>query len=335
MSGLRRAGSAAIAWIIAGALVISGLAACSADAPSAEAPAPAAAAPHAVAILEPPRLEIGGTAVVEVVVSVPTGSRVTALPVPEETPGLWVLEAQGPSVESHPGRDLHRTQFRVRARETGLFAWPGGEILTFRPDGQELRLTLEPRPFRVESVSEELPEQRTFFSYEAPSGRATSRDLRREWIAGLTGACLALAAVALIGFVRRSRAAETQAASVPLPDASPWRAAQAALAAAVEIAESDPVRAADMASAGLRLYVDRRFQASTSTATTEELRGAEIPFLLTTRWEALLDLLARLDALRFPRPAADPSAARDALRSVVEDAQRLVTDAPPRGGDLT
>ncbi len=299
--------------------------------PETVSPVAATAAPHAMAILEPPRLEIGGTAVVEVVVSVAPGSRVTALPVPEKTPGLWVLEVQGPSVESLPGRELHRTQFRVRARETGAFAWPGGEILTFRPDGSEQRLALEPRPFRVVSVSDELPEQRTFFSYEAPSSGTPTGSLRREALAALAGAASTLALLGLIAFVRRVRGARDAEAQAPPIDAAPWRAAQATLAAAGEIAESDPVRAADMASIALRLYVDRRFQAATGTATTEELRDRQAPFLLTTRWSELLDLLGALDALRFPRPAADPTAARDALRAVVERAGRFVADSPPRG----
>lgn len=317
------------AALLATALLGPTLLACAESETAAPVAAPAAA--HAVAILEPPRLEIGGTAVVEVVVSVAPGSRVTALPVPEKTPGLWVLEAKGPTVEALAGRELHRTQFRVRARETGLFAWPGGEILTFGPDGSEQRLPLEARPFRVVSVSEELPEQRTFFSYEAPSMAERGGSARREALAALAGAAGTLAILGLIAFVRRTRAARTAEEAPSLAEPAPWRSAQATLAAAGEIAETDPVRAADMASAALRLYVDRRFQAATGTATTEELRETPAPFLLTTRWSELLDLLEALDALRFPPPAPDLAAARETLRAVVERAGHFVADAPPQG----
>ncbi len=315
-------------WIAA--LGVALLVAC-AEPPAAtseEAP-PAPATPQAIAILEPPRIEIGETAVLEIAVSVPTGSRVAALPVPDETPGLWVLSAEGPTLESHPGRDVHRTWFRVRARETGSFAWPGGEILAFAPDGTKLQLLLEPRPFRVDSVLGDLPEQRSFFSYREPEAPSNAFDSRSLWLAGVAGALLALGGVALVGFVRRVRAAQ-RAPAAPSPGEAPWRSAQATLAAATEIAATDPVRAADMASAALRIYVDRRFRANTVTATTEELRETEPPFLLTTRWERLVDLLGRLDELRFP-PASDASARQQRLLAVVGEAQAFIEDATPRG----
>ncbi len=290
----------------------------------------APATPQAITIMEPPRFEIGETAVVDVAISVPPGSRVTALGVPEETPGLWVLDAVGPTVEQQAGRDVHRTRFRVRARATGTFAWPGSSILAFTPEGEEFRLTLAPRPFRVSTVSDEVPGKRTFFSYREPSALRSGGDGGNALVSGLIGALLAYASVALLVFVRRTRNASAAPVDAPTP-AAPWRATQAALAAANEIAEEDPTRAADMASGALRHYIDGRFGTDTTRATTEELRRLAAPFLLTTRWEKLMAVLEGLDQERFPPVQQDRAAQTAALREVIARAQDWVSDAAPRG----
>jgi hypothetical protein len=290
---------------------------------------PAPASPQATVILEPPRIEIGETAILEIAVSVPSGSRVTALPVPEEPPGVWVLEAEPPRIEKLPGRDVHTTRFRVRGRETGSFVWPAHELTVIDPEGREQLLSIPARPFRVASVVNELREQQTFFSYRVPSTLEPAAE-GGALLPGLIGALLAWASLGLLLFVRRVRRARVAEPPPPEPSPVPWQAAQSTFAAAAEIAESDPIRAADMASAALRVYTDRRFASHTRTATTPQLRAEEAPWVLTTRWGPLLDVLERLDELRFRPLESDLEARRDEVRRAIDDARSFYLDSPTR-----
>ncbi|MCP3986351.1 MAG: hypothetical protein GY723_18380 [bacterium] len=314
----------AITW---GALLA--LMACSEAQPPARPPAPVT--PAAALILEPPHLEIGETATLEVAIAVPPGTRVGPVPAPDETPGLWILDVDGPSESNSPERDVHRTRFRIRARETGSFEWPASEVRIILPDDREQVLEVPARAFQVRSVAQDVPGQLTFFSYRSPVFQGERARPADVVLPALVGAALALAGVGLLAWVRRSRAARQLSEAEPNLGNAPWRTAQAALAAAGEIAESDLPRAADMASAALRVFVDRRFRAQTTRATSEELRSGEAPFLLTTRWEPLLDLLEQLDALRFPPQTDDPRTAVQTFRGTIETAQAFVTDATPRG----
>ncbi len=300
-------------------------------APEPAPPPPVApTTPQAVVILEPPRLEIGDTATIEVAISVPPGSRVSALAPPAHPPGLWVLGVEGPFVETLPGRDVHRTRFSVRARETGSFSWPAAELQGVTPDGRELALRVPPRPFQVVSVAEELPGQRGFFSYRRPTRERTAHGLAERLVPALVGAALALAGMALVSFVRRVRGARAGAAPRPPPETAPWCEAQRALAAAAARVDGDPIRAADLGSLALRRYLDQRFGTDTVTSTTEELRQRRTaPFLLTTRWEELLSLLEAFDALRF-RPPDPREGVADPLRETLRRAGEFVADTIPR-----
>jgi len=305
------------------------LLACS-EAPPPERP-PAQATPAATLILEPPRLEIGETATLEVAIVVPPGTRVGPVPSPDEIPGIWVLGIDGPSMSSSLERDVHLTHFRIRAREVGSFTWPATHVQIVRPGHPEQRLEIPARSFRVRSVVKDVPGQLTFFSYRESTRLGDRGEVRGVVLPALVGAALALAGVGLVVLVRRARALPKTSGMEPKRDEAPWRATQAALAAASEIAGNDLPRAADMASAALRVFVDRRFRTHTTRATSEELRGRKPPFLLTTRWERLLDLLERLDALRFPPRSGDLQVGVHALRNVIEEIQAFVTDAVPRG----
>ncbi len=295
---------------------------------------PAVSGPAATTILEPPRLEIGETAAIDVAVAVPPGAKVGPVETPRETPGLWVLAVSGPTVERTPEREVHRTRFRVRAKETGDFAWPASRVSIDLANGTEQVLDVPARPFRVHTVAHDVPDQLTFFSYRSPALLGEERGGGGVLLPALVGAALALAGVGLVGWVRRARRVRDAPPAEPAPSQVPWRSAQAALAAAAEVAESDLPRAADMASAALRVFVDHRFHTRTTRATSEELRASEAPFLLTTRWERLLELLERFDALRFPPPAANGGADPGRLRAAVEDAQAFVRDATPRGNAM-
>lgn len=306
-------------------------AACGSEPAAVREPVPLApASPQATVILEPPRIEIGATAILVIAVSVPSGSRVTAVQVPEDPPGVWVLAAEAPRIEKLEGRDVHTTRFRVRARETGSFVWPAHELTVIDPQGEERRLPIPARPFRVVSISKELPDQRTFFSYRVPGSLEPAGD-SGALVSGLIGALLAWGSVGLLLFVRRVRRADGAVAASAEPAPAPWHAAQSTLAAAAEIAETDPVRAANMASAALRVYTDRRFGSRTTTATTPQLQSTKAPFVLTTRWAPLLDLLQRLDELRFPPPDFDLETRRARLREVVDDARAFIDELQPRG----
>lgn len=309
-------------------LLLAGLA-CS-EAPPAERP-PAVATPSATLILEPPHLEIGETATLEVAIAVPPGTRVGPVPTPDASPGLWVLGVDGPFAEHSPQRDVYRTRFRIRARETGSFTWPTSQVQITLPGRGEQVLEIPARSFRVHSVLRDVPDQLTFFSYRAPAFLGEGRESTGVVLPALVGAALALAGVALIALVRRARAARDATKLEHVPANTPWLPARAALASATEIAEQDPVRGAFMASAALRSFVDQRFRTRITRATSEELRERKVPFLLTTRWQCLLELLERLDALRFPPLAEDRPAAVNALKSVIEETQAFVADATPRG----
>jgi hypothetical protein len=98
--------------------------------------------------------------------------------------------------------------------------------------------------------------------------------------------------------------------------------------AALQRAEADtgdPVHAADLASEALRSWAAERFRAPRlRSATTEELAREAPPFLLTTRYPALLAVLQAFDALRFP-PLREAKGFE--LRAALQHAREFVADA--------
>jgi hypothetical protein len=296
--------------------------------PAASAPPELAAAEtppamlRASVVLEPPRIEIGDRFSVEVAVVTPPGHRVAPAAVPKAVEGLWILEAERPSVEQQPGRWVHRQRFRARARATGPFTWPALELDVEAPDGTRQVVSAPERPFEVVSLLVEHPEQRSFFSYRRP--RLGGEAVGSPWLPALLGALFTLAGVGLFALVRRARSGAPFAAEGPAAlEADGGEAALLAALGHAEAEASDAVAAADLASAALRSWAARRFRApALRWATTEELSASAPPFLLATRWAALLAVLRELDALRFPplRPGAGARA-----REAIAQASAFVT----------
>lgn len=319
----------------AGVLALLLAAACGAPEPAA-GPPPAPVTPRATTVLEPPVLEIGDTAVVEIAVATPPGFEVTPPEPPEEVPGLWLLGAEVPQVARTPERHVHRTRFRVRARDTGAFVWPAQPLEVVDAAGEPVPLTAPERPFEVVSQLGEDDAPQSFLSYRtAPvEGAQTGPGAA---LAALAGALGALAAVGLVLLVRRVRAAERGAragegAPALVGLVAPWRAAHATLEAAQTQAEAEPQRAADLVASALRVLAARRLDPGLLTRTTEELAARPAPPGLESAWTELVALLRELDALRFAPgdPAPTPEDA-DAVRALLARGRVLADRLGPRG----
>jgi hypothetical protein len=288
---------------------------------------PVPVAPRAGAVIEPPDLRIGDVAVVDVAVVVPPGHRVQPLPAPERVPGLWILEAEELPVERGPSHHVHRTRFKVRARETGEFTWPAQVAVVETPTGERLEVESMERPVRIHEVTGDFAGRREPFSFRAPPEARRDQGFALPALLGAGGTALALALLALVRRVRR----RPLAPPVRAPHETSWRATQAALEAALERIGADPVAAADAASAAIRVYVSRRYGAVAETATTEELAAREPPLGAGSRWPELLRLLRALDAFRFRSGASgDPLECRE-LAATLRAAQRFVSEAAPHG----
>ncbi len=287
------------------------------------APEPPPATLRASVVLEPPRIEIGDLFTVEVAVVTPPGHRVAPAQVPKAIPGLTIVDAERPTVSHEPGRWVHHQRFRARARSTGPFSWPALELGVEAPDGTRQSVTADARPFEVVSLLAEHPELRSPFSFRSP--RLGDEPGRGPWLPALLGSLFTLAALGLVGLVRRVRERGPASPATLAPDAG-VEAAAAVLAALRDAeAAADPVRAADLASEALRRWAAERFRAPLLLwATAEELAARPPPFLLSTRYAALLRALAAFDALRFPPPDA---AAPAELRAAFTRAREFVAGA--------
>jgi hypothetical protein len=288
-------------------------------APRAEAarePVPPASL-RASVVLEPPRIEIGDVFAIELAVVTPPGHRVAPAPVPKAVPGLVIVGADRPSVTHGPGRWVHHQRFRARARSTGPLRWPALELGVEAPDGTRQTVVAPERPFEVVSLLDEQPERRSPFSFRSPH---LAEERSGPWLPALLGSLFTLAALGLVALVRRARrGGEALPASALAAEPENGAVLLAALGRAE--AEGDPVRAADLASEALREWAAERFRAPfLRSATTEELAARPPPFLLTTRYPALVAALAALDALRFPPPRDD---ARPALADALARARAL------------
>jgi hypothetical protein len=259
---------------------------------------------RATLVIEPPRIEVGDPFDVELAVVTPPDHVVLPAPVPKATPGLWILEAERPSVERQPGRWVHRQRFRARARATGSLVWPALDVEIEAPDGTKSVLRAPERPFEVSSLLAEHPEQPSFFRYRTPELERSGA--RGVWLPALFGALFALAGVGLFAWVRHVRLASAAAAralaELPAPSGADGAALEALRHASA--AADDPVRAADLASAALRAWAAERSRTpGLRAATLEELSARTAPFLFTTRYARFVELVRELDALRFPPPA--------------------------------
>jgi len=277
-------------------------------------------------VLEPSRLELGDVAELEIAVVTPPGFGVRGAGPPPETPGFWLLSSETLPVTKEPGRWIHRTRLRVRAREVGRFHWPAWPMIVENADGAASPLSIEGRDIDVSSV---LPE---FTGREGPFGlrRAAGRGGGDPLWAAAAGALAMLALIGLVALVRRERrrraARESGLEAGPSRASTPaWEDAGRAFDEAGR--EADPNAAADAIAAAIRRYLERRFGVSTGAFTTEELAAAATPFVVRSRWPRYLDLLRELDALRFP-PAPEDASPR--VAAALAEARALVADSTPR-----
>ena len=324
MNAASRLGAHTALWGLAVALLAPG-----AGCGEAAVPATAPTAPRATLVLEPPEIGIGGVAVVELAVVTPPGHHARPFQPPPEIPGFWLLDAETLPVEKHPGRWVHRTRIRIRAREVGRFVWPAGSVAIESPDGKVAALALAALPLVVTSVLLELPDRSTPFgarSLPAP------RDGAGRWGAAGAGAAAALAAVALVALVRRTIQRRTRPATLPpKPPEPPWIRARAELRKAGAATSADPLAAAHLIAVALRRYMAGRFGADAPARTTEELRAAAPPFAATSCWPVFLTILHDLDAIRF-RPeaqAGERAIVSERVGALLEQAKAFVEDSIP------
>jgi len=188
-------------------------------------------------------------------------------------------------------------------------------------------LALPAQPFTVASVSERMPDRLEPFGLRAPEPTRRGGFLAPA-LAGSLATLLALAGVSAWRRGRERRRARGR--SEAPDDAQPWTSADAELAAALARLDDDAHAAADATAMALRRYASRRALRPVEALTTEELAAQAPPGRLRSRWPALLDLLRRLDALRFPG-GLERAESRSALRELIGEARAFVSDSiPPR-----
>lgn len=312
----------------AAVLVASALGAVSAlGAAAAEPPFSAPPAIRGTLVLEPSRLALGDVALLEIDVVTPPGFTVHEAGPPPETPGFWLLASEPQPVEKAPGRWIHRTRLRVRARALGEHAWPAWPMVVESPEGVSSPLVIEGRAIAVRSVLNEIAGREGPFGLRSAPGALRGGD---ALVPALVGALVTLALVGLVALVRRERRrrsarAPELARAVGAPGGAPWQEAQQALELAAQ--RPDPNACADAAAATLRRYLARRYGVSIAPFTTEELTAGGTPFAVRSDWPRYLALLAELDALRFP-PAPAEAGARAA--AALTAARALIADSTPR-----
>lgn len=291
---------------------------CGAEQAPARYAAPATA--RAALVLEPPVVAVGDVAALELAVVTRPGQSVKPFELPTQVEGFWVVERLPFRVAKETSRWVHSAQLRLRAIEVGRFEFPGGSVEVAAPDGGTSVLDYEPLPLEVVSTLSDPPSRQTPYGvrtlpFEGDRGGSSA-------VAFAAGALLALASVGVLLLVRRRLAARDAADASPPPrPVPPWEAARARIAEARERLERDPRGSLDLASAALRAYAVGRFGGDATVRTTQELRASQPPFTMTTRWAAFVDLLADLDAARFPATPVPAKRARtlvDAVAGFVE-----------------
>jgi len=288
-------------------------------------------ASRGVLILEPPRLEIGDVASLELVVVTPPHCRVLPAELPP-TPGLWVLERREDPVERAGGRWIHRTRLRVRPRELGRHEWPALVVLVEDDGGRRSPVAIEGRSFEVVSILPQLPARAGPFGPQSPEPPET-----RTW-SSLLAAALGAGALALGFGIRRAlrwrgaRKDKSVPASLDTGTSTPWEWARDGLEAAQALARQDPRSAATAGARLMRGYVDRRYGTDIRGATTDELATGTPRWFLRSRWPQLLEIFRALDHERFRPDAASPQERSRRVCAVLESAQRFVAESAQQGG---
>lgn len=314
-----RVGRAALAGFVAACAL-----GCVAEEPELLHAAPAQ--PRASLLLEPPQVPLGGVADVVLAVVTPPEWSVRPAPPPSDLLGFVWIDSEPAELVREPARWIHRTRMRIRALDVGHFSFPAGSVEVVSPEGEAGSLEYAALPFEVVSGLSDTPTRRVPFGVRLLPRTLESRGAVLGAFAA--GAGLALVGVGLVFLARRRLAASPESPERP-PGIPPWLWAREELARARTELERDPRAALDGAARSLRAYVVSRFGGDANVRTTPELEVAKPPFTLTTRWSGLVELLAALDAARFPEAAPDGSADGEATRLVSAVADFIDATTPP------
>ena len=309
----------------AGLVGLFALLACSGE-ETPQTPGPPAAI-HGAVVIEPNDLRVGDLLTLEITVVTPPGHRVRPVELSETIAPLWLLDAEALPVQRSVERWTHTTRVRARVRQApGRYNWPEQEITVESPEGKTKPLVLAAREFRVASVSDAVPDRLEPFGLRVPEPVEGGGGGLGH---GLLGSAATLLLLGAIHGARRWRSRQRIPRAAP-DSTPPWTVADRELEAALARAVEDPHGAADGAAQTLRRYVHRRANRPIETLTTEEIACQRPPGRLRSRWPDLVDLLRRLDSLRFPGDL-DGEAGRASLRDCLADARQFVSDSiPPR-----
>jgi hypothetical protein len=285
----------------------------------------APAQPRAALILEPPRVALGGVAELELAVVTRPGWSVRPQPAPSGLQGFAWIGREPARVAREPARWVHRLPMRLRALDVGRFEVPGGSVEVVSPEGEVRSLAYEPLVLEVLSGLSDAPSRDSPFGVRLLPRRVASPAALLGAFAA--GAGFALAALGLLLLARR-RLAQPMGSPPSPAGRPPWEWAREELARARELLAGEPRAALDAAARTLRRYVASRFGGDARVLTTPELQVAKPPFALTTRWQALVALLAELDKARFPAPPPAEQAREQAERLLAEVASFVDATTP-------
>jgi len=282
---------------------------------------------RASVVLEPPILQVGDVASLDVTVVTPPEHTLRPFAAPDEIEGFWLLETEPTTVTREPQRWIHRTRVRVRARSVGTFEWPASEVQVDVPDGELHVQRLEPLPLEVVSVFPDYPGKLAPFGVE-PLRRARSATPQRlGWAAA--GALGTLATLGLVWLARRRSAdARTPRPEGPAPPA-PWQTVEARLLGAGAALADDPEHGCGMLATALRHYMIERYGVDALARTTEELAPMSPPLAATSKWPEFVAILVEIDALRLA-PPGDAGDMRRRADGLFARARRFVATTVPR-----
>lgn len=314
----------AVRWSLVAVLAF-GLAGCGEQA----APTGPPARIHGAVVLQPERIGVGELVSIDLTIVTPAGHQVRPVELPESIAPLWLLDAERLPVRRDGERWVHTTRVRTRVREApGNYRWPALTVEVEDAAGALIPLELESVPFVVASASDAEPDRLEPFGLRMPAAAGSAPSPMSPFLSALAGAAATLLVLGALRFAARRRAARTGS---PAEDTVPaWTRAERELQAALAGVASDPHAAADETALCLRRYVRRRTGRAVESATTEEIAAQRPPGRLRSRWPEWVELLRRLDALRFPGHLATEES-REALRALIEEARAFVERSiPPR-----
>jgi hypothetical protein len=285
----------------------------------------APARPRAALVLEPPVVAVGQVAELELAVVTSPDHSVRPADLPGTVPGFWLVSREETAIAREPSRWVHRTRVRLRAVEVGRFEFPGGSVEVVSPEGAAAVLHYDALPLEVVSTLAGHPGKTQ--PYGVRLLPLAEPGARGNAVAFAAGAALALAGTGVLALARRRLAARAAAAPAePDPRAPAWEIARREIALARDRIPADPRGALDAAASALRDYAVRRFGGDASVRTTEELVGAAPPFTMTTRFPRFLEILAALDAARFPAARTTPERATALVDSVADFVEESAPD---------